>query len=180
MIQPKRAFTLFELMIVVMIIGIVYALVLWRFNPKQHLEVVKLDSLRDTMSQRHKEGERLDLVLYDRCKKALLLINGEPQEKMKINLKPALFSDITVYKSDPFGHERKIEFSPLIIDDKLQPVCFRYTLYPNGSASNYIIEQKGKFYVFPPYFEDVNVTDSIEEALALFTHEKEKRITSYE
>ena len=178
--QTKKAFTLFELMVVVMIIGIVYALVLGRLDPKQHMKIVKLDSLRDIMMQRHKDGQKLDLVLYGNCKKSALLLNGEWQEEMKINLKPEMFQNITVYKSDPFGHERKITFTPEIIDDRLEPVCFRYTVYPNGSGSNYIIAQKEKFYVFPPYFEDVNVSESLEEALALFTHEKEKKITFHE
>lgn len=180
MAQEKKAFTLFELMVVVMIIGIVYALVLGRFNPKQHLKIVQLDSLRDILTQKHKDGQRLDLVLYDKCHKSALFINNEYQEKMDINLKPRLFEGIKTYKSDPFGHEREITFTPVIIEDKLVPVCFHYTIYPNGSASNYIVEQKGKYYVFPPYFEDINVTDSMEEALALFTHEKEKKITAYE
>ncbi len=178
--QSKNAFTLFELMIVVMIIGIVYALVLGRLDPKQHIEIVKLDSLRDAMLQKHKEGQRLDLILYDNCKKSALLLNGTYQEEIKIDLEPKLFQDITVYKSDTFGHERKIDFLPVIIDDRLEPVCFRYTVYPNGSASNYIVAQKENYYIFPPYFEDVNVTSSLEEALALFTHEKEKKITFHE
>ncbi len=180
MIQEKKAFTLFELMIVVMIIGIVYALVLGRFNPKQHIKIVQLESLRDILTQKHKEGQRLDLILYDKCQKAALFINNEKQEKMDINLKPRLFEGIKVYKSDPFGHGRKISFTPVIIEDKIKPVCFQYTIYPNGSASNYIVEQKNRYYVFPPYFEDVNITDSMEDALTLFTHEKEKRISSYE
>ncbi len=180
MTQTKKAFTLFELMVVVMIIGIVYALVLGRFNPKQHIKIVQLDSLRDILTQKHKEGQRLDLVLYDKCRKSALFINNEYQEKMEINLKPHLFEGVKTYKSDPFGHEREITFTPVIIENKLVPVCFHFTVYPNGSASNYIVAQKSRYYVFPPYFEDVNVTDSMEEALALFTHEKEKKITAYE
>ena len=180
MIYTKRAFTLFELMVVVMIIGIVYAVVLGRFNPKEHIKIVQLDSLRDILTERHQEGQRLDLILYDGCKKAALFVNNIYQEKMDINLKPRLFEGVQTFKSDPYGHARKIEFIPVVIDDKLQPVCFQYTVYPNGSASNYIVVQKQHYYVFPPYFEDVNVTESMEEALALFTHEKEKKISAYE
>jgi prepilin-type N-terminal cleavage/methylation domain-containing protein len=178
--QFKNAFTLFELMIVVMIIGIVYALVLGRMDPKQHLKIVKLDSLRDTMLQHHKEGQKLDLVLYDNCKKSAFFLNNSYQEDIKINLKPELFQDLTVYKSDPFGHERKISFSPVIIEDHIEPVCFQYTIYPNGSGSHYIIKQQNLYYVFPPYFEDINITESLDEALALYTHEKEKKITFHE
>jgi len=178
--KTSRAFTLFELMIVVLIIGIVYALVLGRMNPKQYMKIVTLDSLRDTMTAHHREGQRVDLILYENCRKSALFVNGEYQEKMHINIKPEMFEKAEVYKSDPFGHARKITFPPQIIGDKLEPVCFRYTIFPNGSGSNYIIRQKDKYYVFPPYFEDVNVTDSMEEALARFTHEKAKKISAYE
>lgn len=180
MYQNKKAFTLFELMIVVMIIGIVYALVLGRMDPKQHMKILKLDSLRETLTQKHKEGQKFELVLYDNCKKSALFINEELQEELKIEIKPEMFENLTVYKSDPFGHERKIDFQPVIIEEKLHPVCFRYTVFPNGSSSNYIVMQKNKYYIFPPYFEDINVTETLEEALTLFTHEKEKRISVYE
>ena len=163
-----------------MIIGIVYALVLGQFNPKHHIKVVQLESLRDILTQKHLEGQRLDLILYDKCQKATLFLNGEPQKKMNINLKPTLFKNLKVYKSDPFGHEREVHFNPVIIEDKLIPVCFQFTVYPNGSASHYIIQKEAKYYVFPPYFEEVNITDSMEEALTLFTHDKEKRIIAYE
>ena len=178
--KQRHAFTLFELMIVVVIIGVVYSLVLGRMNPKQHMKIVKLESLRDTLTQYHKEGERLELVLYDKCKKIALFINNELQEEMKVNIAPTLFTDVEVFKSDPFGHERKINFMPRVIDNRLEPICFAYTIFPNGSGSNFIIKKQEQYYVFPPYFEDVNITDSMEEALAYYTHEKEKRISSYE
>ncbi len=167
-------------MIVVVIIGIVYALVLGRMNPKERISIVDLASLRDTLMQYQRPGERLELVLYDKCKKMSFFRNGEKEEKLKADISPALFSDIVVYKSDPFGHERQIDFMPRVIDDRLEPVCFSFTIFPNGSGSSYIVRKENRFYIFPPYFEDVNITDSMEEALALFTHEKEKRIGSYE
>jgi len=178
----RNAFTLFELMIVVLIIGIVYALVLGHFDPKQRIKVFSLSSLRDTLSQIHHEGQRIDLVVYGKCKKTAYFINNELQEKMKVDISDTIFQDLKVYKSDPFGHEREISFTPVIINDRLEPVCFKYTIYPNGSGSNYIVFKKSeeKYYIFPPYFEDVNSTDSLEEALALFTHEKEKKITFHE
>jgi len=180
--QNRKAFTLFELMIVVLIIGIVYALVLGRLDPKQHMKIASLKALRDTMTAKHHEGQRLDLYIYGKCDKAALFVNGEYREKMHVDLAVSLFENLEVYKSDPFGHERKINFVPVRIEDKLEPVCFRYTVFPNGSASNYIVHQikKDRYIVFPPYFEDVNETDSLEEALALFTHEKEKKITFHE
>ncbi len=167
-------------MIVVVIIGIVYSLVLGKFDTKQYLKIAKLESLRDIMTTKHKEGTRLDLYIYDNCKKSALFINNEHQEEMKIDIKPKIFNNIKVYKSDRFGNERKIDFSPLIIDNKLYNVCFKYTVFPNSSASNYIIEQNNRFFVFPPYFEDVNQTDNLKEALLTFTHKDQKRIDSYE
>ncbi len=167
-------------MVVVLIIGIVYGLVLGKFNPKQYVQLATFKTLKSAIIAKWKEGDRIDLYLYDNCKKSALFKNGEYQEKMTINIKPKMFSDITVYKTDPFEHERKIDFVPIVIDDKLQPVCFQFTLYPNGSSSNYIVKQKEQYFVFHPYFEDVNETETLEDALEDFTHQKQKKISSYE
>lgn len=167
-------------MVVVLIIGIVYALVLGRFNPKQYVEIATLQNLKSALTSKWKDGERVDLYLYDKCRKSALFKNGEYQEKITINIKPKMFSDLTIYKTDPFDHERKIDFSPVVIEDKLQPVCFQFTLFPNGSSSNYIVKQKEKYFVFHPYFEDLNITETMEDALENFTHQKDKKIASYE
>ena len=167
-------------MVVVLIIGIVYALVLGRFNPKQYVEIATLQNLKSALTSKWKNGERIDLYLYDKCHKSALFKNGEYQEKMTINIKPKMFSDLTIYKTDPFENERRIDFSPIVIEDKLQPVCFQFTLFPNGSSSNYIVKQKEKYFVFHPYFEDVNITETMEDALENFTHQKDKKIESYE
>ncbi len=178
--KKRRAFTLFELMIVVVIIGIVYSLVLGRFDTKQYMKITKLDSLREILRAKHQEGVRVDLYLYDNCKKSALFLNSTYQEDMKINIKPEMFKNLKVYKSDQFGNERQISFAPVIIEDKLYKVCFKFTIFPNGSSSNYIVEQNEHYYIFPPYFEDVNQTQSLQEALSLFTHKDQKRISSYE
>ncbi len=178
--KKRDAFTLFELMIVVVIIGIVYSLVLGRFDTKRYMKIAELGSLREIMRTKHKEGVRVDLYLYDNCEKSALFLNGEYQEDMKIDIKPKMFKNLKVYKSDQFANEREINFSPVVIDDKLYKVCFQFTVFPNGSSSNYIVEQDGRYIIFPPYFEDVNQTNSLQEALTLFTHKNQKRIDSYE
>jgi len=178
--KQKAGFTLFELMVVVLIIGIVYSIVLGQFDPKQRVEIVKLQTLKNSLLSHWQEGKRIDLILYDKCTKSALFKNGTYQEDMNINLKPAMFKDITIYKNDAFDHEREIIFSPIIIEDKIEPVCFVFSIFPNGGSSSYIIAQKGKYYIFYPYFEDVNITDTLEDALEQFTHQKYKKISSYE
>lgn len=179
-ILNRKAFTLFELMVVVMIIGVVYALVLGSFDPKKSLKIVTLQHLKEVLTPYWTKGLQLELVVYDRCRESTLVINGEIQEEIEINIDSKLFKDIKVYKQDRYNGEREITFSPILVDRKLYKTCFRFTLFPNGSNTSYIIKSGKKYYSYFPYFEEPYVTTTLSDAIDATQKKEFTKITAHE
>jgi prepilin-type N-terminal cleavage/methylation domain-containing protein len=176
----RKAFTLFELMVVVMIIGVVYALVLGSFDPKKSIKVITLKDIRSALSPHWTKGKKIDLYIYDRCKKSALFINDEIKDDIKVNIDSNLFKNIKVYKTAVTGDRREIKFTPVIIDNRVKKVCFQYTIFPNGSSSSYIIKSGKNYYVYFPYFENTYVTTDFDEAKERYQNSEFTKITAHE
>ena len=176
----RKAFTLFELMIVVVIIGVVYALVLSNFNTKKKVRIYKIKNIKEALMPYWEKGKQLDFVLYDKCQKSALFINDIQAEKFEPLIKASEFDKIEVYKPDYRGEGQKQEFIPRLIDNTLHDICFQYTLFPNGSNSSYIVKKKNIYYIFYPYFQDVNVSENLENAIEILTLRKYKGVRADE
>lgn len=168
--MQKKAFTLFELIIVVALIGIIYALVLTNFNTKKEVKILKLSNLKESLQPFWQKGKRVDLYLYDHCEKSALFINDTYQEELKATINLSEFHKTKVYKTDYNGEVQEIEFTPIMIENKLKKVCLQYTVFPNGSGSSYIIKRDKDYFIFYPYFQDVNQTDDLSTATSLLRH----------
>ena len=166
-------------MIVVVLIGSVYALVLTGFN-KKNIEIHRLENIKDSLLPMWKKGVRVDFIVYNKCSQSAIFINNAHQEDIESSLKPKLFKDITLYKIDATNDTVKVKLTPIIFDEKLYDVCFKYTLFPNGSNSSYIIEQNKKFYTFYPYFQEPQIFNSLEEAVDAYQLKQYMEITPHE
>ncbi len=172
----RSAFTLFEIMIVVLIIGVIYSLVLGTFDPKKSVKVITLEHIKDALLPHWTKGKKIEFYVYDRCQKSALLINDELQEEMNIDISIDIFKDIKVYKNDIHSSEREIEFSPTLIDEKLHKVCFKYTIFPNSSSSSYVVKSGKKYYAFFPYFKKTYITSKLNDALEMQRSEEFTKI----
>lgn len=172
----RSAFTLFEIMIVVLIIGVIYSLVLGTFDPKKSIKVITLEHIKSALSPHWKKGKRVDFYIYDRCQKSALLVDDELQEEINIDISLDIFKDVKVYKNDIHSGEREIEFSPVLIDEKLHKVCFRYTIFPNSSSSSYVVKSGKKYYAFFPYFKESYITSKLSDALQMQRSEEFTKI----
>lgn len=176
----RKAFTLFELMVVVMIIGVVYSLVLGSFDPKKSIKIVTLQYIKDALSPYWTKGVKVELVVYDRCRESALLINNEIQEEIETNINADMFKGIKVYKNDRHNGEREITFAPILVENRLHKVCFRFTLFPNGSNSSYVAKSGKRYYTYFPYFEETYVTTKLDDALEVAQKKEFTKITTHE
>ena len=145
----RKGFTLFELMLVVVIIGLVYGLVAVRFGHHETPKV-KLTDLYDYLTGiRCKESVEL-VCSGDRCGKCRIYVDGQD-----INRTLKLFTHKPdVYKPLPYGDYVEYSFYPQI-DTLGNPVstCFRYRVNVNGVGDELIVStEKGTVY-FPAYAE---------------------------
>ena len=154
----KKAFTLFELILVVIIIGLVYSLVLGKITNKKNIEVQNLKDLKKILIKNNINK----LLVYDKCKKT-----------KPYNINPELFKDIQVYTVINDNIE-KVEFNPIKIKEEIYDVCLKFDINKNQSSSSYIIKQNDKYFVFHPYFQETKVFDNEDEAINNFVNKKEK------
>ncbi len=164
-------------MIVVMIIGVVYALVLSNFHTKKKVQIHKLENLKSTLLPLWKRGKRVDFYILDGAKQTAIFINNTYQEELEADIKLSEFDNIIVYKSDHHGESQEMEFMPIMIDKKLHKVTLAFTLFPNGSNSTYIIKKQKRFYLFYPYFKDVIVLDSLDQAVDALEYNQYRNMT---
>ncbi len=176
----KKAFTLFELMVVVMIIGIVYSLVLGNFNTKNRVSISSIENIKKALMPHWKKGHKVDLIVYDKCSKSILAINNEPMEDLELNLNNKIFKNIKVYKNDLYNDKRSIAFPSIKIENKIYKSCFRFSIFPNGSSSSYIVKSENKFYLFFPIFVNTLITNDLDSAMEIYTNEEFTKITVHE
>ncbi len=157
-------------MIVVILVGTIYGLVLSNFHNKKKVHILKIENIKEALQPFWSNGKRLDFYIYDACKKSALFSNDHYQEELKPDIALSEFDSIEALKPDITGENKTIEFPPIMINNRLHKVCFAYTLFPNGSNSSYIVKKDKMFYVFYPYFQDVNKSESLSEAKAMLTH----------
>jgi len=147
----KKAFTLFELIIVIVIMGVVYALVLQKFKNKS-VEYSSFAHLRETLLKLNEDQLPITLECFgDKCKKCT--INKQEIEYSFFNDKP------TIYYFDYDGHFLTKEYEY----DK----CFEFKIYKNKSSSKLFVEKDGQFYLFYP-IEETEVYDNFDDAKKAF------------
>ncbi len=164
--MQKKAFSLFELMLVVILIGLVYSLVLGKMPNKKRVKITTLKDLKYTLSKAKIANTTLQLIVYDRCNKFSL--KGSNKE---LDINPEIFQNIKIYKVKNENLD-EITFAPYIKDDDIYDVCLRFYLYKNGSSSNYIIEKNEKYYIYNPYYPQTIVTTDKDKAIEIFTQKE--------
>ena len=157
----KKAFSLIELLIVIMIIGIVYTLVVGNFNKvAEEKEKLTLENLKEYLSSMKYEDE-VKLLCLDDCSTCDILLDGEKSETVE----DFLDENIRVYKYDSlYGYseiEQEVYFNT---EDIEEDVCFSYALDKAGVGSQILLEYKEKFYDYSSYFTKTKVYNSIGEA----------------
>jgi prepilin-type N-terminal cleavage/methylation domain-containing protein len=143
--MQKRAFTLLELLLVVVIIGVIYGLVInsmQKINDKE--SVLGFESLPTFMRTFHQRNH-VALICTDNCKACALYVDGE---KVK-DVDPFMEKErvLRFWSYDANIGARELRFTPIFDeDDREFDVCFRYEIFKDGSSSEMIIETQKKSY----------------------------------
>jgi len=152
----KRGFTLFELMMVVVIVGIVYALVAVRFSQSNQIETT-LSDLPKTLKDRVFYKSVEVICIDDDAKECKVYLDGNLS---KISLQLFKKKPVT-YKLMPDETLKEVEFYP-IMNKEQEPVFvyFRYKITKNGAGDEIVVDDgKGALLMFayakPKRFDDV-------------------------
>lgn len=158
----KRSFTLLELILVVVLMGIVYGSVINVFERYKEKAIdVTLMSLQKYM-QSFSHNNHVSLVCIKQCGECLLFVD----EKFTQNVTPFMDKDIRLYRYDKDMGVREFQALPYFTaEEQEEEVCFRYDIHPDGSRSEMIVKDKEDVYFFPSYFGSVQKYASIEMAI---------------
>jgi len=156
----RKAFTLLELLLVVVIIGVVYGLVIGsmkRINDKEaHLGFETLPSFLEEFHHQN----RVAFVCTDNCKSCAVYVDGKEVKEVD-----AFMADERVlrfWRFDPDLGVQEIRFSPIFDeDDRESDVCFRYEIFKDGSRSEMIIETETESYDYRGPFHAVTRHTSV-------------------
>lgn len=155
----KKAFSLIELMIVIVIIGVVYTLVITKLhNVNEAEEKLNLKTLKSYMYKQIKEGKAAQLICEDDCSVCKLFVDGEEIAKIE----DLVDDTIEVYR---------YSYSQGLILQEFEG-CFSFEVGRDKVSDQYIVSYKEKVYDFSEYFKDVKIYETLEE----FVDQKEQLI----
>ena len=160
----KGSFTLFELLVVILIISIIYALFVERFAAQKGVGQ-QSGLLLDELLEGFDFNESLSLRCIENCKKCYIFVDGKRVKEVDSPFE----TEPKVYDFDIHGLLSQLHFTPVFDENgNPQEVCFAYYRYPNGSASSYIVEYGEEFYLYFAYMRPPQKTKTLNEALELY------------
>lgn len=155
----RHAFSLMELMLVVVIIGVVYAMALSSLKPpaKKDLEAFSLLTLpkylRDNFALQDAK-----LVCFEPCGKCGVLVDGQWQED-EIELFDS--TDVRSYTLDLEGFAKDSEFAPHDIEDGYKQACFILHKQSNDAIEPIVLEEGDRFIYYKAAYEEVKSYETL-------------------
>lgn len=161
--MQKRAFSLIELLIVIVIIGVVYTLAIGNFKQiEDGKSSVTLKNLKEFLNS-YPHVSSVELLCLDNCSSCDIFIDGEKQSS------DGLFDDfiddtIEVYRYDfKLGMseiKKKVYFNTQDIEED---VCFSYRVEKKWIGEQVLVKYKERVYDFSSYQGLTPVYDSLQE-----------------
>jgi len=156
----KKAFSLIELLIVILIIGVVYTLSIGNFKKMEdESKKLTLKNLKEYL-QNFPHDKSVELLCLDDCSSCDVFVDGEKT----VEIDDFLDKSIKIYRYDFYTgiqeQSRKTFFNSEGIEED---ICFSYTLDKKGVGDQMIVEFKDKVYDFSTYLGSTPVYSSLEE-----------------
>ncbi len=162
----RRAFSLIELLIVVVIIGVVYSLSISGFAKISDEEFkLNLGNLKEYLQNiEHKKSVKI--LCLDECSSCQVYVDGQKYEEASGKLDDFLDESVRVYTYDfSYGTQLKQKDIYFNEEDVEEEVCFSYEVDKKGVGEQVYVEFKEKVYDFSTYFVRTPKYASLDEAL---------------
>lgn len=162
----RSAFSLIELLIVVVIVGIVYTLALPNFDLLKRYETkeLSLENLRDFL-QNIPHEKTLSLFCIDACHECFILRDGEQLKEQDNLFKGFIDESVEFYTYNPLRGMEKKELGVYLMDaHNAEQLCFAYTINNALQGSELYIAYKDRVYDYTSAFETKTYA-SLQEAI---------------
>lgn len=161
----RDAFSLIELLIVVVVMGVVYSLAIGDFKKIEDGEVeVTLRNLKEHLN-RYPHKRSVELLCLDDCSSCDILVDGKKLSQEN-SLDDFIDDSIAVYKYDfNLGLsevKKRVYFNSQEVEED---VCFSFSVDKKGVGDQVLVEFKNSVYDFSTYYASTPVYNSIQEAI---------------
>ena len=158
----RKAFTLIELLIVIVIIGVVYTLSISNFERLTEKEAPQtIATLKEYLNDMN-HTKSAKILCLDDCSSCDIYIDDN---KTDMKLEDFLDDSVKTYRYEfSYGYvevEQDVFFN---VEGMEEDVCFSYEIEKNGVGDQVLVEFKEKYYDLSTYFENTVVYNSLEEA----------------
>jgi prepilin-type N-terminal cleavage/methylation domain-containing protein len=157
--KKRQGFTLIELILVIFIVGLIYAVGFSKFEiTSSKPKALSPLNLKEVLQGSKLFRDQITLLCVNECKSCLLRegIHGAfaPYES-GIDL-----TNIKAYIIDREDSLLALRYERY--DD--QPICLKFDIYPNGSSTQLILEDEKRSYFLPSYFDAPQAFDTLDDA----------------
>lgn len=152
----KRGFTLFELLLVIVIMTSSYLLIIpfLQQTKAKHFEFQDLKAYLKSFDLHHK----VTLVCIKDCKKCYIFTGNQ---KIETNV---IQSDLVSYAFNN-RYLEEVDFTAPEFFDPHEKICFKYQVdSPNNLGDELFVKYQDKIYYFSPYFNETVVYKDLSEA----------------
>ena len=166
MIKYKKAFSLIELLIVVLIIGIVYTLAITNFQKVgDESQKVTLQTLKKYI-QTFPHEKDVKFLCLDDCSSCDIFVDGKKDEELNGVFDNFLDDTIEVYRYEYNAGLQEIEKEIYFNEEgSEESVCFSYTVDKVGVGNQVIIKFRERVYDYTSYLPITPTFKTIEDAV---------------
>ncbi|MEA3228745.1 MAG: type II secretion system protein [Campylobacterota bacterium] len=164
----KKAFSLIELLIVVLIIGVVYTLAITNFQKVDNQSIkVNLATLKKYL-QTFPSQKNVQFLCLDDCSSCSVLVDGKKDDSLEGVFDNFLDDKIEVYRYEFASGVQEIEHELYFNEENSEEsVCFSYKIDKQGIGDQVIIKFREKVYDYTDYSLVAPVYESIDEVIEL-------------
>ncbi len=160
----RKAFSLFELLVVIAVIGAIYLLAFNSLTPSAKKEKnLDIKGMKEFLTQKY--GVGIELICIEGCQRCYIKSNEEMKE---IEQTFGLKENLDVYFIDNNYREFRIEFDDFADNE----VCLKYKISKKGVSEPQIIQNGDTFYTLPSFIGSVRGFESMNDAIEWQTKEK--------
>lgn len=165
--RVKQAFTLIELMIVIILISVSYYLVFSNSNFKisNDSKNISILNIKKYLLENFEFEDELSFVCINEKLTCYVKIDGIIDEKLKIENLFENKPDIYKYQKE----EQIIDYETIDINNISQDVIFELKINSDYKTNDLIVDTlNGKVYLFNSIFQDVKMYNSLQEVFETF------------
>lgn len=156
-----KAFSLIEIIVVIILIGTIFSLILTSYTSKKNENEVL--SIKDISLH---VNEDATLYIYGKdCKKTIIeLNNGFYVNSSSFSYK----KDYIVIQKNALDLFEEVDFGTHKVEDKNEEICFKLDFKNKKFFQKFIVSAQNNYYVFSPFYQEVKELTSLEDAKEYF------------